>query len=205
MLSTLIYAQNDVTKFLGIPVDGYKHEMIQKLKEKGFVSNLYSPDILEGEFNGKPVYIAISTNNNKVHRIMVKEKVEYNENNIKARYNQLCHQFECNSKYIRLSNEEYTIPSDENISYEMLVNKKQYQAVYLQHTPNKTDSLYMELIQTPNLSAETIDAMSALQTRVNRLEVLHKLVWFTISKENAIYKLLLFYENEYNKANGEDL
>ena len=33
-------AQTDVTRFLGIPVDGSKTEMIQKLKEKGFRSPL---------------------------------------------------------------------------------------------------------------------------------------------------------------------
>lgn len=33
--SLFIYAQQDVTKFLGIPVDGSKSEMIQKLKAKG--------------------------------------------------------------------------------------------------------------------------------------------------------------------------
>ena len=30
-------AQNDVTTFLGIPVDGFKSEMKQKLVNKGFV------------------------------------------------------------------------------------------------------------------------------------------------------------------------
>lgn len=30
-------AQNDVTTFLGIPVDGFKSEMKQKLVSKGFV------------------------------------------------------------------------------------------------------------------------------------------------------------------------
>ena len=30
------FGQSDVTKFLGIPVDGFKSEMIQKLKEKDF-------------------------------------------------------------------------------------------------------------------------------------------------------------------------
>ena len=34
--SLAMYAQKDVTKFLGIPVDGTKSEMIKKLKEKGF-------------------------------------------------------------------------------------------------------------------------------------------------------------------------
>lgn len=31
-----MYGQREVTKFLGIPVDGYKRDMIHKLKEKGF-------------------------------------------------------------------------------------------------------------------------------------------------------------------------
>ena len=36
VFSLAMYAQKDVTKFLGIPVDGTKSEMIKKLKEKGF-------------------------------------------------------------------------------------------------------------------------------------------------------------------------
>ena len=36
-----MYAQSDVTKFLGIPVDGFKPDMIRALKEKGFVSSMY--------------------------------------------------------------------------------------------------------------------------------------------------------------------
>ena len=36
MFSVAVYAQKDVTKFLGIPVDGTKSAMIQKLKAKGF-------------------------------------------------------------------------------------------------------------------------------------------------------------------------
>ena len=33
------YAQKDVTQFLDIPVDGYKPEMIEKLKSKGYTIN----------------------------------------------------------------------------------------------------------------------------------------------------------------------
>ena len=35
-VSIAMYGQREVTKFLGIPVDGNKSEMIRKLKEKGF-------------------------------------------------------------------------------------------------------------------------------------------------------------------------
>ena len=38
-ISTILYAQKDVTQFLGIPVDGSKSEMIQKLKAKGYRYN----------------------------------------------------------------------------------------------------------------------------------------------------------------------
>jgi hypothetical protein len=48
--SITVFAQEDVTKFLGISIDGFKSEMINKLKSKGFVEHTYSPDILVGEF-----------------------------------------------------------------------------------------------------------------------------------------------------------
>lgn len=66
-----MYAQSDVTKFLGIPVDGFKPDMIRALKAKGFVSSITDKDILEGEFNGTQVNVYTATNNNKVYRIMV--------------------------------------------------------------------------------------------------------------------------------------
>ncbi len=65
------YAQKDVTKFLGIPVEGTKDEMIQRLKEKGFKTSAIDKDFLEGEFNGRDVRIQVVTNNNKVYRIVV--------------------------------------------------------------------------------------------------------------------------------------
>ena len=37
VFSLAMYAQKDVTKFLGIPVDGTKSEMIKKLKEKQMI------------------------------------------------------------------------------------------------------------------------------------------------------------------------
>ena len=36
-VSLAVYAQSNVTKFLGIPVEGTKSAMIQNLKTKGFV------------------------------------------------------------------------------------------------------------------------------------------------------------------------
>lgn len=170
MLSVALHAQKEVTKFLGIPVDGSKSSMIQKLKNKGFV---YDPsaDYLEGEFNGQQVGVFIATNNNKVYRIMVCDKNTYDEGQIKIRYNTLCRQFANNQKYVPISAEE--LSDREDISYEMTVHKKKYQATYVQ------------------LPAD--DDLSK------------RLVWFTISKFNGEYYIAIFYDNEFNRAQGEDL
>ena len=50
-ISIVSMAQTDVTKFLGIPVDGDKSEMKEKLKSKGFTQSPYVEDVLTGVFN----------------------------------------------------------------------------------------------------------------------------------------------------------
>ena len=128
--SIALHAQNDVTRFLGIPVDGSKYEMIQKLKAKGFQSTPFDKDVLTGEFNGTDVNIYVVTTNNKVSRIMVADVNTMDETDIKIRFNKLCRQFQKNKKYLpaSLSVEDYSLSDDENISYEMLVHKKRYEA-----------------------------------------------------------------------------
>lgn len=170
MLSVALHAQKEVTKFLGIPVDGSKSSMIQKLKNKGFV---YDPsaDYLKGEFNGQQVDVYVVTNNNKVYRIMVCDKNNWDEGQIKIRYNTLCRQFANNQKYVPLDAEE--LSERENISYEMTVNKKEYQATYAQ------------------LPADD--------------DLTKRLVWFTILERYGKYYIAIFYDNEFNRAQGEDL
>ncbi len=173
-VSATVYAQKEVTKFLGIPVDGYKSEMIQKLKAKGYKYNS-TTDYLEGEFNGRDVEIAVVTNNNKVYRIFVADKYPVDESQIKIRYNNLCQQFINNAKYVTLK--DYSIPENEDITYEILVNKKVYQAAFYQI-----------------LSDEDTDE-----------EILNRQVWFDIFEQYGKYRIVMFYDNVYNQANGDDL
>lgn len=205
--SMVINAQKDVTKFLGIPVDGTKSAMIQKLKAKGFrsSSNPYDDkDVLEGEFNGNDVRISVVTNNNKVYRIMVMETMAFDEGQIKTRFNKLCHQFDNNPKYIGLY--DYTIPNDEKISYEMLVNKKQYQTLYYQ-VSKEAVAEYMNSKYTK----EQLENMSEdIKSDINSFALIDsskKVVWFTVleSSYGNGYRIYMFYDNEYNHANGEDL
>ena len=184
LISAVTFAQNDVTTFLGIPVDGTKTAMIQKLKAKGFTYDA-TYDMLEGEFNGKGVEVLIVTENNKVYRICLIDKNETTESQIKIRFNTLCRQFEKNEKYLPVKyNQE--IDENEDISYEMLVHKKEYQAAFYQVGPGGVESYF-------DKSLEDMEQLS------------NKVVWFTISERYGKYVIAMYYDNYKNQANGEDL
>lgn len=161
LFSAVLYAQKDVTEFLGIPVDGTKQQMIENLKAKGFVYDSQK-DVLSGEFNGEEVSISIQTQGNKVWRLAVIDKIPRDEIQIKIRFNKLVSQFENNESYLEcvapflaheldesimktglLSEEEIpglfddflyeqTISDYENIERGITQRKKQYEAVFHQ-------------------------------------------------------------------------
>lgn len=167
--------KKDVTKFMGIPVDGTKSEMIQKLKAKGFTYDV-KHDCLKGEFNGDNVVIDFNVVNGKVWRVVVmKPDISrtlsgYDETQARINFNHLCQQFERNPKYESLpGTESQEIGDEEDISYEISVKSKQYEAAYLQDG----------------------DEM--------------RVVWFTIKNLYNDYYIIIFYENSYNAANGDDL
>ena len=216
--SVTLYAQDDVTRFLGIPVDGTKYEMIQKLKAKGFQSTPFNKDVLTGEFNGTDVNVYVVTTNNKVSRIMVCDVHTMNGTDIRIRFNKLCQQFGKNQKYVQASSlfSDNTISDDEDISYEITVHKKRYEAAYYQ-LPTVIDSVaFAEDIQSVLLSKYTeeklANATEEQQQEIMMTAVLYMLekfskksVWFMISEQYGKYYITMFYDNEYNRANGDDL
>lgn len=215
--SVTLFAQSDVTKFLGIPIDGFKPDMIRKLKEKGFVSSPYKDDVLTGEFNGADVNIHIVTNNNKVYRIVVCEQNTVSETDIRIRFNNLCRQFANNSKYTTpflMSVDDYIIPEGEDISYEMIVNNKRYQASFYQKPDSIAQQKNLENYRNSLLEKYTEEELSD-STTVNKLlletmsyawDILaKKSVWFMISEFSGKYYIAMYYDNAYNEANGEDL
>ena len=182
-ISASVFAQKEVTKFLGIPVDGSPSEMIKKLKAKGFTTDEKfiqavkrgsvdwdEPEVLTGRFNGERVMVYLGVEQNKVWRIYLADKDNRDETQIKIRFNTLVRQFEGNGKYVPLVDEQ-TIADDEDISYQMTVNKKQYQAGFVQKGE---------------------DGMVDLK----------RIVWFTIGEG---YEIEMFYDNKYNEADGSDL
>lgn len=206
-------AQIEVTKFLGIPVDGSKQQMIQKIKEKGYLYNS-NYDRLEGEFNGRDVFIYVVTNNNKVYRILVEDAVYSSEGDIKIRFNTLLRQFENNNqKYFSMSTEDGELSESEDISYEMTVNNKRYEAAFIQ-TNNTLDSVTlskkMEEFNKENYGDDYLLDMTGEQILDASIKFFLSLyidnsVWFMINERYGRYGILLYYDNNRNRANGEEL
>lgn len=213
----------DVTTFLGIPVDGYKSQMRQKLIAKGYVRKQTGSgdEYFYGEFNGADVSIHIVTNNNKVYRLMVSDENTMDEANIKIRFNNLVSQFENNKRYVALDPDQ-AIPEDEDISYEMLAHDKIYEAVFYQQPDmDKVDTLALqdkvreELLQkytaeqlenpTAEIQEELSNAITSIATRLTFDMFTKKSVWFRIVQLYGKFYINMYYDNEYNKANGEDL
>ena len=184
-ISASVFAQKEVTKFMGIPVDGSPTEMIKKLKAKGFktdedamqavkrgLTDWDGPEVLIGRFNGTKVRVFLGVEQNKVWRIYLADKDSRDETQIKRRFNTLVRQFENNDKYVYFY--EQTIADDEDISYQMTVNKKQYEAIFAQKGEDGT-----------------VDEK--------------RMVWFMISQRSDDYCIYMYYDNEYNRADGSDL
>jgi len=218
--SFFVSAQKDVTTFLGIPVDGTKSAMKQKLIAKGFKPKIEDGiDFLEGEFNGRDVQIYIVTNNNKVYRLMLADKLLSDEANIKIRFNTLVGQFERNKRYTQgIDEKDQRIPDNEDISYEMTVNNKVYEAAFYQKPDdNKVDTVALKqnLLEAiyEKYSPEEIENATDEMKKEMMISVIlaaeellsKKSVWFKIANYSGKYAINMFYDNEYNHADGEDL
>ena len=218
LITITISAQKNITKFMGIPIDGTKSEMIQKLKAKGFSWN-GQHEFLEGEFNGREVHIYIGTNNNKVYRIMVADAQDVGESEIKIRFNKLCQQFQNNGKYLPTDLlGSFELGSDEDISYEMSVHKKRYQASYYQFSEEDKDTTGLAMWATEQLLSRYTEEEREKMSEEDGQKVLFELmmdyildkvsdksVWFMINEIYGRYYISIYYDNKKNQANGEDL
>lgn len=219
MYSLTMLAQKDITNFMGIPVDGFKKDMIQKLKAKGFEYD-NEIDLLTGEFNGEKVNIFIATQSNKVWRIVVADAIERNEHDIKIRFNNLYDQFNDNPKYVpKLEDNDY-ISEDINLAYEMKVRNKRFEAGFMQMTnpkspQNSPEKIQQELTQKISEICPTEEFIRKSEKEKEDItkeaamnivqEAAMRSVWFMISEKYGKFSLILFYDNEYNNAHGEDL
>lgn len=205
--------KSDVTTFLGIPVDGTVLSMKQKLIAKGFKQD---SNMLSGQFNGQDVYLSIVANKGKVWRVAVINKTPVSEAQIKLQFNALVRQFKNSAKYDNVEEYNPTIDESEDISHEMLVNNKEYEAHFYQKSRIEGDSIkwkeqfklsLLKLKEVPNATAETIEDYWKVIFEIGKLTgKISKHVWFTIRRNiYDSYNIVILYDNEYNKPNGEDL
>ena len=221
MCSTIFGQSEGTLKFLGIPVDGSKSEMVAALKSKGFRYDSNS-GFLVGDFNGGESHIGIVENHGKVYRVVVFDANTYDAGQIRIRFNNLIHQFEnSNGKYYYIVQNEI-IPEDEDISYEINVHDKQYSATFIYNplygNDELKDKLVNEVVEESKLLLEkkgiTYEEFYSDKDNYNQLvsSVVGKIfqmskgsVWFQIFEYYGKYYIGLYYDNLINKPNGEDL
>ena len=220
MCSTVFGQSESTLKFLGIPVDGSKSEMVEALKAKGFEYDLES-DFLIGDFNGKESEIGIVENHGKVYRVVVFDANTYDAGEIRIRFNNLIHQFENNDKYFYIVPNN-PIPEDEDIHYEILVNKKQYIAEFIYNplygNDELRDKVINEVVEENKLLLEKkgITPEEFYSDKDNYIQVFSSIVdkifqmskgsvWFQIFEYYGKYYIGIYYDNLINKPNGEDL
>ena len=225
MCSTVFGQSEGTLKFLGIPVDGSKSEMVAALKDKGFRYDSNS-GFLVGDFNGRESHIGIVENHGKVYRVVVFDANTSDAGQIRIRFNNLIHQFEnSNDKYYYI-NQNDKIPEDEDISYEISVNNKQYSAEFIYNPLYGNDELRDRLVNEviEELGLEKIkDEKTAggitygefysdkdnylISSLVGSkiIQMSNSSVWFTICNHYGEYFIGIYYDNLVNKPNGEDL
>ncbi len=228
IFSFTLAAQNEAAgtiKFLGIPVDGSKEEMISQLKEKGFS---YAPyfNQLTGEFNGRDVTLYIRTHHGLVNRVCVVFP-SLDKRLIIREYNSLLSQFQANDKYIEILTNS-SIPEAENIAYEMSIHNKTYASHFSYISPDlftKEEALEMRKMLAgisklpPEKRQDVAQAIAdSLESKlpevgveqtllmINKVQsILTGYVWFTIHEDGGQYQLVLYYDNFNNQPHGEDL
>lgn len=219
MCSTVFGQSENTLKFLGIPVDGSKSEMVSALKNRGFRYDSNS-GFLVGDFNGRESRIGIVENHGKVYRVVVFDANTSDVSQIRIRFNNLIHQFENNDKYFCIVSNDI-IPEDEDIHYEILVKKKQYIAEFIYNPLYGNDELRDKLInEAIEESKEKIKDDKSIEFYSDKdnyhqlisslvglkvIQMSNSSVWFTIFEHYGEYYIGIYYDNLSNKPNGEDL
>ena len=209
--------QPSILKFLGIPVDGKKSDMIEALKEKGFVY-LQQQDVLLGTFNGVPSIVSISDNHGIVDRVVVDDQNGSDVSQIRIRYNTLLSQFRNTQKYYEIAKND-EIPEDEDISYEITVHNKRYEADFYLNPLLDNEALQEHLVQEilneidhsikvgelVNPTEEQLTEMKYVLLGQKTVKLTTGTVWYMINTHMGKYSIATFYDNLNNRPHGEDL
>ena len=111
------------------------------------------------------------------------------------------------------------IPDDEDISYEIRINKKRYEASFYYNPIQDDEELANKIVEeAANEIKESVDEevlasktdeekqqMLLLIAGKKVIQMTTGLVWFTIIEEYGKMSIAIYYENKNNRPNGEEL
>lgn len=213
--SVVMFGQRGVTKFMGIPVDGTKSEMLEKLKAKGFVSFTKVKDILQGELDGRKVNVYLETYHDKVWQVVVADVYTLDGEGIKERFNGLCEQFSKDLDYFgRISTEDGNVIPD-SVDVETMMSQDMCRAIYVYRyyddvgedkSKELNDYFLTKYTQNEidNPTKEIEDDMEIMKNDyytqfVSRYEVFIDIV----QKSKGNYFILMRYVNKCNNEMGK--
>lgn len=171
---------NAQVNFMGIPVDGTATEMIQKLKNKGFykIGNEYTY-----EQEGKQLPILKGTFNGCESYIWVLTN--------RGKVYRIC------VTDVKNVSESQIITNFNNLFYQFANNPK-YLWIGGNEIDRKENVSYEMSCHNKVYEAGFYQILSDSMKEKNS-------VWFKISKSLDRYYISIYYDNEINEANGEDL
>ena len=208
---SFVAAQNNITEFLGIQLDGTKSEMIKKIEEKGFKYDQENGR-LTGIYEKEEVQLEVETNDSgKVWRIVLFDKNFRNEIDIRDRFNSLFKQFSKNYMHLSGSN----IPKKESIIEGIKTDKYRadFGQVFKEVDAKQVAAIIMERYSKDKLKELVFtEKFSVAKQFVNEsVSILsdlakQRLIWFKIEDNSGQYRIVMFFQNEKNKPqNGGNL
>ena len=196
-------------KFMGIPIDGSKDDMVAALMEKGFKQD-WGDEYLTGIFNGENVKVFISTNHGIVDRIRVVYPSTNDSNDTRVKFNTLLSKMNRNAKYVSVSPRP-EIPAGESVGLISYGDSKHYDTAYFFLMPDadqaqwkgEFNAAYKKKYTKPvkDLSYDELEeVLFCLPTRIR--SAISGIVWLAITNVDHIN---IYYDNLQNRPRGEDL
>lgn len=212
MLSVYVFSKEETTRFLGIPVDGPKSEMIRKLQAKGY-EYVSEEDFFMGFYMGDPVYLFLQTVNDKVSRVIVYDIEQRTEEEIKYRFNSIYSRFAFNSRYERLGKRNLVLTPDDKLAYEMKRHNYIHKAVFKQVKVDEGDAdiakasapaVGVHPVDMEQIKGDYRERRRRMHARaigyVNRHtnESYKSQVWFVITERFGKFGVVMLYDNVPN-------
>ena len=143
IFSSVCYGQDGgVLRFLGIPVAGSEEQFAEQLVAKGFTQSDH-PGVYSGQFDGKPVEVAVRTKNDVVDQVSVSFR-DTTEKGIISEYNHMLDQLRSDKSLMNFNMDEALL--DNAPVSARIANGKSYEAHFSYYDPDRNPPLMDALL-----------------------------------------------------------